>query len=76
MDNDTISFENAEEGVYEVSINDNPYGHVVRSGETTWSYWVQLGAPYEQGWQLVGEGPTRRDAVVDGLLNPKWISDA
>lgn len=71
----TISFEAAEDGVYEVTINGNPYGHVVRTGETTWSYWVQLGAPYEAGWQLVGEAPTRLDAVKDGMLNPKRISD-
>lgn len=71
---DTISFELAEDGVYEVGINGQLYGHVVRSDDS-WSYWVQLGAPYEQGWQLVGEGTTRREAVVDGLLNPKRISD-
>lgn len=70
----TISFENAEDGVYEVNVNGQPYGHVVRTGDTTWSYWVQLGAPYEQGWQLVGEATTRLDAVKDGLSNPKRIS--
>jgi hypothetical protein len=70
----TIKFDGAEDGVYEVTINGNPYGHVVNTGDA-WAYWVQLGQPYEQAWQLVGEGPTRIAAVRDGLSNPRRISD-